>query len=1272
MEAIGNFWDLRKRNPGIRLRFRFVTTAKAGVEKGNPFGQGVSGLEVWGKAAKTGSGIKPLREFLLNEGKLALSVQEFLQSASDEEVRTELLEPLEWALEQGKAEYVEALVRHRLVLHGEKKGIPAHDAKRVADALYTEVSEATSRKSDRILLRSDFLRIFDERAAKRINSAEALLAAREHGLIPSIPPGPLISPLAYSPVSGPPPLPPELARREALVSQLREVLANTGQLVLTGSTGMGKSTLGKLLVTPAWLWANLRSEKAVNRSVLQMLAAFLNSGSRPEGVVFDDYAPEEIDENLFGGLVYSLQAHGIPFVVTTSRALPSRIAAALGLPEASTVQVPGFSDEETAEILRAAGCPEKRVSFLAKLLNALTSGHPQLVHARIRDLSASGWQAKWEEVLNTPQSEEEIRIEARELLKRLPEAARILAYRLSIVAQPFRRDQALAIAALPPAVSLGGEAFDLLSGPWIERVTDRYFRVSPLLYRAANDIWSTGEVRQLHASLATVLWKTEPLTPNEASTSFFHAFLGQDEKGLLRVAFSLLSAEEIVQKMAFPGLQWFSYVGLEVDMPSFLSSEGRSILRMLQYKVASDQELKRRIAEVWDRETTGSLPEDRRSVYRFQLHVTLLMDYETRYPIPQLIGWLQGHLGLLPELEQLDPPLGLEPLRLGPALTDVMDDPASGLFLFVLARCSDVESLLELTMSLESMEEEFRARLLHIFDLIPGLASGLIDRCWLAEKELPQPDWERCLAVLDRIGLDAEGWEREDLRQAAVRAKTMVIHEYQGGADIALSLLHEDKVGGPFLADQEATLLQDKGEHAAAWAIWQAGLPDWTTRKALDEVTLAYAFKKAAISAGHLGKWEESARLFLEASTLLETYHARHDKQARPADSTELAPLRLLADHALGLWRTGHHKESIAAFEKVMSKTSAVSPRLENLDEYKVFLKSLGHILLWLRHPSRAEQPYPGMASTQKVLPEILELPAMSLEHLWAMLGAAELQVGGKEVFLRSRTILASPDLHPVIRHTFRNTELSQKLLQGDFDGLVPVIFALYEALRSNDSTPAELSVHTSRLLWILFSSLLAFCWHDPKAVPPWHKWRADLEEVAPSHPDLIEPWFRLAEEAFRLDDGGLTSALRNGINSDDPGVPFYAIRIAVGRNYTPEAIFTAQAVLVPLFRQVIPEEALWKILSEVVESQWRRLAESPALLLNPRLTVPVIRDACESQMSGLAKAAAILLAAEPAVQVRLNQDRLRILKAIRDASPSQPQDESQKVKDAGISTSSA
>src|SRR4051794_22448619 len=108
---------------------------------------------------------------------------------------------------------------------------------------------------------------------------------------------------------------------------------------------MDKSTLEKCISSSSWLCARLRAENAVNCSILQALAALLGNGSRPAGVIFDDYTPEEVDENLFGGLVYSLRAHGIPFMVTTSKALPSRISAALGLLDTSTVQVRGLSNE---------------------------------------------------------------------------------------------------------------------------------------------------------------------------------------------------------------------------------------------------------------------------------------------------------------------------------------------------------------------------------------------------------------------------------------------------------------------------------------------------------------------------------------------------------------------------------------------------------------------------------------------------------------------------------------------------------------------------------------------------------------------------------------------------------------------------------------------------------------------------------------------------------------------------------------------------------------
>jgi len=47
IKAINDFWDLKKKNPRIDVRFRFLTTSPVGIEMGNPFGIGKAGIDQW-------------------------------------------------------------------------------------------------------------------------------------------------------------------------------------------------------------------------------------------------------------------------------------------------------------------------------------------------------------------------------------------------------------------------------------------------------------------------------------------------------------------------------------------------------------------------------------------------------------------------------------------------------------------------------------------------------------------------------------------------------------------------------------------------------------------------------------------------------------------------------------------------------------------------------------------------------------------------------------------------------------------------------------------------------------------------------------------------------------------------------------------------------------------------------------------------------------------------------------------------------------------------
>jgi hypothetical protein len=1243
--AIGNFWEHRCRNPGRQLRFRFLTTAPAGVEQGDPFGPGVPGLEAWTLAARSGQGVGRLRQFLMQQN-LAEPVKAFLNKADESEIWTALLQPLQWALEQGPADYVEETVRSKLIELGHQRHIAAHDSEAVAATLFKTVFDVASSKGKRVLHRSDLIRIFDEKTTRRISPAETLAAATAIGyvLVPGGTALPISAP-TYRLVSGPPPAPPQLARRQSLVVRLSAVLAETGRLILTGSTGMGKSYLARLLVSDDWLWADLRWEKPVNRMILQELAAQVDATSNLPGVVFDDYWPDGVDEIPFGALAYRLQERGIPFIVTTSYALPARVVANLGVPPPCWVSVPGLTPEETQDLLGACGCPADQAPILVPALVAVTSGHPQLVHARIRDLAAKGWkEIRLEELLAKPRTLEEVETEARGSLRQLlQERTRTLAYRLSLLAQPFRRDQALAVGAIAPAVELPGESFELLSGPWIERLSGDYFTVSPLLQGAAREIWPPDQVAALHRALAKILVKTPPLTQIEAAGSFTHAYLGQDSRLLLQLVLSLLHADDAVQQVVFPSLRWFSLICNDVPLPGFVAPADGLVLRAVQYRIAGRSESRLKIAARWDQEsqvlaaTAGADP-----MYRLQFAVTMVMDYETRHPIAQRLEWVREAAAAFAEVGHRHPDFELGPLPVGPGRTETTVDTAASLFAFVLASCTGIDDLADLAASLSSLDESFRSRLLAVFDMLPGGAASLLDRCWIKQVDLPEPNWPRCLQVLAGFEGDAELWQREDLREAAVRAQSTILHGSLHDTEAALSLLRCARRGATsaILEDQEASLMQDRNDHRAAWAIWQRGLPRWSAEGDSGEIFLSYAAKKAAISAGRLGEWAEAARLFLDASTRLDSF--QRSSGAAPEGNLELllVPTALLAEHAYCSWRAGERQSSIAAFATAISGLENLGTQVADLDEYKVTARLLGHVLLWLHEPAGWAEAPPGIISSPQVTPEVLNLPAMGIEQLWALLCQLESDAGGDAQLLKRMRQRLSRSQEPTVGSLLGKTEIRLALRDGQGAGLVPILAAFCHAAVIGEG-------HAACVLQGLFFALLFWAHSRSDAAPPWAQWRADLEAAFPDEAAMVDGWLATAQEVRSLSPYEVRSALRRQPGSQR--APFLAMRVATEEGSSAEAVYHAQVILVTSF----PHQGMFfgDVVAAVVEKGWRRLLENPASLVAPRLNVPSIRRAMEDVSHGISRAAAILLAAESALHVRLDDLTRRLLGALRDTA---------------------
>ena len=174
IEAISHFWQLQKAHTGMRVLFRFVTRSEIGVERDNPFGNGVAGLDLWKRSGNQSAAITALSGFLVSEAKLPPDLIEFLKSGKPEEIHAKLIAPIAWETKSPGVEIVEEAVRRKLILHGESRvpPIPPSKASKIISRLLKVVFAIATKKSNRWLDYAYFLEIFEEETTERVPHQE--------------------------------------------------------------------------------------------------------------------------------------------------------------------------------------------------------------------------------------------------------------------------------------------------------------------------------------------------------------------------------------------------------------------------------------------------------------------------------------------------------------------------------------------------------------------------------------------------------------------------------------------------------------------------------------------------------------------------------------------------------------------------------------------------------------------------------------------------------------------------------------------------------------------------------------------------------------------------------------------------------------------------------------------------------------------------------------------------------------------------------------------
>jgi len=431
IDAITHYWQLQRESPQRRIFFKFLTRSRVGVERDQPFGPGMAGLDLWSICLDRPESIVQVGKFLSSITRLPDDLRQFLNSSSPEDILQVLIRPITWETGSRDAGFVVQAIERKLVLHGEKYLVPPSSSSPVINRLLREAFETASSHTSRALDRSLFLRIFEEETSERVpkHELQALMRGNPHeDFFPAIfgPERGVSLDTVPAIHRGLPPIPFIVESREPLVLELRSLLADVRVLVLNGSTGSGKTLLARLVARAEpipWYWLNLSARQPYQVSVLfRELERLSAEVHEPCGIVLDDidFSPAAIQqhEELLGVLLHILLSRRCRILITAQNPLPQRLVRGFGLDSRNARTVPYLNEEELVNLAIHLGCAEEQeASSWAKIVLMRTKGHPQLAHAHLFDLAQRQWPAvKSEDLLVAPVPVIKERSQARELI----------------------------------------------------------------------------------------------------------------------------------------------------------------------------------------------------------------------------------------------------------------------------------------------------------------------------------------------------------------------------------------------------------------------------------------------------------------------------------------------------------------------------------------------------------------------------------------------------------------------------------------------------------------------------------------------------------------------------------------------------------------------------------------------------------------------------------------------------------------------------------------
>lgn len=708
--------------------------------------------------------------------------------------------------------------------------------------------------------------------------------------------------------------------------------------------------------------------------------------------------------------------------------------------------VPYFDESEVIELLATHGLSDiKQREGWARVIFVSTSGHPQLVHARVRTLSAKGWPQVSLSDLTKSEDIERVRAEARQrLLQEFPsEATRLLAYRLSVVIGAFSRQLALAVGSAPQAIQMAGEAFDHLVGPWIEREGEERFRVSPLLGGAAEKILTPAEINAVHIAIARDYLKRRTLNQYEVGTAFFHAFMAKDLNTLVVIANSIITEDLKRIGLLYDAITWFPHISLEAGQRIVEGNTNVDLmLRIAQFKLVTSSTKTEDALKIVDRmeELLATLEDsDQKKLSEAMVYGIVLNTLDLFIPSQTVVRMLSRLIdtATTPGLQEIYENLGTNRSLDHPRVAD--NRPEQLLFSYQAARIRGLDDLAALFTALEELPKEKRDSLLAVCDSDFDFAALLIGRAWWNDVQDGNLDVGKAVATLQRVESTSRGWGARRLVRSCQVAISVIHDEYGHSVESALAVLDVADAEFPNVADltnQRSKVLFHAKREQEALAVAERAL----SFPELSNVEYVFTCRNAGIAAANLGSWVKAVDFFELGA-----------KRASQSRIQKPMGIGLMADAAIGYWMQGKWQESISKFVEVLELLDSIpfadDIKLRNLHA------TVRHCISWVHFEATQERselladPRPGMCSNQDPHEGIKDHRIVNIAAAWLLLHRTE-QAIGLDCGVGKRAEKFSDAKQPLFVAGYKRTrDFEVALRTPPWDDVVPAFVRMHEAM---------------------------------------------------------------------------------------------------------------------------------------------------------------------------------------------------------------------------------